>query len=110
MTNRVLSAISLCKKAGKIVSGEFSVLEAVKKKKAKLVIVSEDASENTKKLFSDKSGYRAIPVLLYGTKESLGRAIGAKNRAVVAVTDDSFKNMIIKQINGEEFNDENEIT
>lgn len=47
----ILSMIGLAKRAGKVVSGEFSTEKAVKENKAKLVIVSEDASNNTKNFF-----------------------------------------------------------
>ena len=47
--NKVYSMIGLAMKAGKLTSGEFSVEHAVKAGKAALVIVSETASENTKK-------------------------------------------------------------
>ena len=47
--NRVLSLIGLATKAGKTVSGEFSTEKSVKTGKGLLVIVAEDASENTKK-------------------------------------------------------------
>mgnify|MGYP003196020549 CR=1 FL=1 len=48
--NRVLSLIGLATKAGKTVSGEFSTEKSVKTGKGLLVIVAEDASENTKKI------------------------------------------------------------
>ena len=54
--NRVLSLIGLATKAGKTVSGEFSTEKSVKTGKGLLVIVAEDASENTKK----KSGICAV--------------------------------------------------
>ena len=47
----VLSLAGLAKKAGKIAAGEFQTENAVKSGKASLVIVSEEASENTKKKF-----------------------------------------------------------
>jgi ribosomal protein L7Ae-like RNA K-turn-binding protein len=40
-------------KAGKVASGEFMTEKAVKTSMAHLVIVAEDASANTKKMFSD---------------------------------------------------------
>ena len=51
MQNKILSLVGLAMKAGKVVSGEFSTEKAVKEGKASLVIVAEDASDNTKKLF-----------------------------------------------------------
>ena len=45
--------IGLATKAGKVASGEFSVEKMVKSNKAYLVIVADDASDNTKKMFTN---------------------------------------------------------
>ena len=47
-----LSLIGLAAKAGKVVSGEFATEKAVKGRTAYLVLIAEDASENTRKKFS----------------------------------------------------------
>ena len=47
--NRALSMISLATKAGKTKSGEFMTEKEVKEGRAHLVIVADDASDNTKK-------------------------------------------------------------
>ena len=47
--DRILSTLSLAQKAGQVKSGEFAVEKAVKEYRASLVIVAQDASENTKK-------------------------------------------------------------
>ena len=59
MENRqkVLNMIGLATKAGKTVSGEFSTEKAVKTGKAWLVIVSEEASDNTRKMFTNMCTY-----------------------------------------------------
>ena len=49
--DRVLNLIGLAQKAGKVVSGEFMTEKAVKTGEAALVILAEDASENTQKKF-----------------------------------------------------------
>jgi len=61
-------------KGRNLVSGEFQTLDAIRNGSAMLVIVAEDASGNTRKLFTDKCSYYGVPVELYGTKEELGRA------------------------------------
>jgi len=48
VNNKILSMISLATKAGKTVSGEFSVEKTVKSGGAYLVIVAMDASDHTK--------------------------------------------------------------
>ena len=55
--DRALSMLSLAAKAGKVASGEFSVEKAVKSRKAYLVLVADDASENTKKLFRNMCSF-----------------------------------------------------
>ena len=59
--NKIFSMVGLATRAGKTVAGEFSVEKAVKQRKAKLVIVSTEASDNTKKLFRNKCEYYQVP-------------------------------------------------
>jgi hypothetical protein len=96
--DKILGMLGLATKAGKLVSGEFSVEKKIKSKLAKLVIVAKDSSENTKKLFSDKCEFYKIPLYFYSDKESLGAAIGKGERASVAVMDVNFSDAIIKLI------------
>lgn len=77
----VLSLISIAKKAGKIASGEFQTETAVKSQRAFLVIVSEEASENTAKKFRNMCEFYETPIYFYGEKEALGAAIGCEFRA-----------------------------
>lgn len=97
MKSKLFGMLGLAAKAGKIVSGEFSVEKAVKERSACLVILAEDASENTKKHFGDMCSYRKIPILFFGTKEELGSCIGKSFRANIAITDQGFAESIIKK-------------
>ena len=86
-------------KAGKIVSGEFATEKAVKTGKAWMVIVSEAASENTKKMFRNMCTFYEVPMYVYGTKEELGHSMGKEFRASLAVTDEGFAKSIEKRLN-----------
>lgn len=97
-TDRVLSLLGLAMKAGRIESGEFSTEKAVKSQQAALVIVSSDASDNTKKMFTNMCTYYQVPFCCYGTKDELGPAIGKEIRASLAVTDEVFRDAIIKEM------------
>ena len=66
---KVLQLISLSMAARKVSSGEFSVEEAVKEGKACLVIVAGDASDRTKKHFSDMCDFRNIPIKFFSDKD-----------------------------------------
>ena len=100
--NKVLSLLGLAKRAGKVVSGEFSTEAAVKSAKAYLVVVSEEASENTKKKFSNMCTYYRVPIYFYGKKEELGKCIGQEFRASLAVTDTGFSEALRKQMESQQ--------
>ncbi len=93
---KLYSLLGLCMRAGKVKSGEFATLEAIRKKTAYLVIVSEDASDNTTKQFSDKCKYYDVPMIFYGDMESLGHAIGKDVRTSLAITDEGLSKSLLK--------------
>jgi len=88
--------LGLAAKAGKVKSGEFSVEKAVKSGNAFLVIVSEDSSDNTKKMFRNMCTYYEVPYYEFGSKEELGHALGKEMRASLAVQDEGFSKAIVK--------------
>lgn len=71
-SKKVYSMLGLAMKAGKVVSGEFATDKSVKSNKAWLVIVSEDASDNTKKMFSNMCEFYEVPRYFLAQKRSLG--------------------------------------
>lgn len=98
---RLYGLIGICAKAGKIRSGEFSTEKSVKSGKAKLVIVANDASEKTKKRFSDMAEFRKIPFNAdLCDKDTLGHIIGREFRASLAVEDAGLAKNILSLING----------
>ena len=88
--DKIQAFIGLAMKAGKVAAGEFCTEKAVKSGIAFLVITAEDASENTKKKFSDMCKYYRVPFLTYSDKDSLGYIIGKQQRAMLAITDNGF--------------------
>lgn len=91
---KVFSLIGLAMRAGKVVSGDDSTLLELKKGRVKLVLIAEDASNNTQKLFKDKSSYRNIPYIICSTKNNMGSAMGKSPRAVIGIKDDGFAESI----------------
>lgn len=98
MQDRVMSLLGLAARAGKIVSGGFSAEDAVRKKKAFLVLIAEDTQTNTVKKFTDKCSYYKVPMRFYGTQETLGHAVGKQSRACIAVTDRGFADAILHKL------------
>ena len=95
---KIYGLLSLCRKAGKARSGEQTVLNCISSGEARLIIIARDASENTSKRFQDKSAYRGIPVIRFGTMEAMGHAMGVSERAGVAVTDEQFAGALQERI------------
>ena len=95
---KILSLFGLAARAGKMASGEFQTETAVKSQAAYLVIVAEDASENTKKLFRDKCSFYHVPMYIIGSKEELGHAIGKEFRASLAVLDEGFARAVMEKM------------
>ena len=96
--NKTLNMLGLCTKARKLVAGEFSCEKAIKSNEAKLIIVAGDASDNTKKSFSDSCAFYHVKYIEFSDKESISRAIGKNNRASLAILDDGFAKQIVTLI------------
>lgn len=96
-SNKLLSLLGLAQKAGKVKSGEFSTESEIKAGKARLVLLSEEASENTLKKFRDMCSYRGVPMhVLPVSKDELGRHIGKAMRTSCAVSDAGFAGAMLK--------------
>ena len=93
--NKILSFIGLSKRAGKLSSGEAKVLEDIKSLKTFLVIISEDASENTLKKISDKCKSYKKPFIIFSDKETLGKYSKKDYAVTLSVTDKNIANQII---------------
>ena len=95
---RVLSLLGLAKKAGKIADGERSAEESIKQKRAYLVLVAGDASDRTVRSFLRLCAEAECPIFRYGSRSSLGHAIGKKDRAVIALLDRGFSEMLKEKL------------
>ena len=100
--NKILSLIGLATKAGRTVSGEFSTEKEVKSGRAALVIVADDASDNTKKKFKNMCDFYHVPIYFYKDKDTLGHAMGKQFRASLAILDEGFAKGIRKHMDTEE--------
>ncbi len=99
--NKALSMIGLATKAGKVASGEFCTEKEVKSGRAYLVIVADDASDNTKKKFQNMCDFYQVPIYFYKDKDTLGHAMGKEFRASLVILDEGFAKGIRKHIDTE---------
>ncbi|PKG24900.1 YlxQ family RNA-binding protein [Niallia nealsonii] len=90
-----MSLLGLANRARKITSGEELTVKEIRSGTAKLILLSEDASENTTKKITDKCKSYAVPVRLVPNRELLGQSIGKEARVVVAVLDNGFAKKLL---------------
>ena len=97
-THKALSLAGLAARAGAVASGEFSTEKSIKSGKAFLVIISEDASDNTKKKFMNSCTYYHVPFRIFSDKDTLGHAIGRQERATIAIEDQGLAKAILGEL------------
>lgn len=100
--NKALGLIGISAKAGKIVYGTDSSIEAMKSHKVKLLIVSNEASEKSKKNFNYYAQKYNTKICFFETIENLSKAIGKKNKVVIGILEENLAKEIQKIINGGE--------
>ncbi len=86
--------LSLAKRAGKLISGEDTVLMYIRDNSCFLVIIAEDAAENTKKKILARTENRNVECIVKGLRDELSGSVGLYNRTVLGVTDKGFAQKI----------------
>ncbi len=94
-SNQWMSLLGLANRARKIISGEELTVKEIRNGKAKLILLSADASVNTTKKIMDKCQSYQVPYKIVEDRFLLGKAIGKEARVVVAVMDDGFANKLV---------------
>lgn len=100
---KIFALLGFAQKAGKVASGDDTVFFTIQKGAAQLILLAEDASQNTKEKLEQKiwgsnqeeqktaRKKRKPPIwFLFGSKQALGHAIGKSPRSMVALTDENF--------------------
>ena len=95
----ICSLMGLSMRQGAVESGSFLTEKSIKGGTARLVVIAEDASDNTKKDFTDMCTYYHVPFYVFGTKDMIGHAIGKEFRVVLAFTNLGLSDKIAEQIN-----------
>lgn len=87
MIERWASLLGLAARAGRVASGNEAVATALRRGKAHLLLVAQDAGGSTIRSLRQCCLAGKVQVLFVGNKEFLGRAVGRPPRAAVAVLD-----------------------
>lgn len=95
---KLLSLIGLARAAGKASVGYMAVSEALKKKKAQVLLLASCCSEQTQREYKAASARNGIECLLLDT-DDLGAAAGKPACRAVSINDAGFADAINKRIN-----------
>lgn len=88
MNNKFLQFLGIVKKSGNIAEGYNKCEEVVKLGKAKLIILSDDVSHNTRNKFENYSIRYEVPIIKNGfLSEDLGKILGREQVKVLCVID-----------------------
>ena len=104
MTDAVDNLLGLCRRAGKVISGETAVQNAFFKKEVKLLIYASDISRRNKEKFLQLAAQNGIAAFCYSSKNELGFLLGKAPRMVVAVIDEHLARGIAKALERGEVN------
>lgn len=99
---KMLSALGLCVRAGRVIFGVPMICEAMRggAKAPALVLSAADVSENTLKKITDKCNFYGVKHIRLGCGgETLAAALGKTSfLAAVAITDSNMSMMVEKYI------------
>lgn len=92
MSNKLYAMLGLARRARKLVIGE-SAITTIQNQKARVVLVSDEASENTLKKVKDKCQFYNVT---YGIVNDnfMNQAIGEFNTKIIAITDEGMAKKI----------------
>ncbi len=100
MMNKLERMVGLATRAGKVAFGSEMSVEAVRRGRAFVVLLANDASDRTKKLIRNKCASFGVRLLEYGSKSELGKITGKNNVSALAVLDREFANAVWRNYGG----------
>lgn len=109
MNDSFLNMLGLCRRAKMLSAGHDGAFDSISKNKAKLCLLSSDASERLKREFEATAVYkdRNVPLIhLKYTMEQIQKAIGSR-AGVITINDEGFAKKLKElneKLNGEDNN------
>lgn len=91
MNNKLLSLLGIARRAGRLTMGFDAAAESIKKGESKLLLLSDDLSEKSKKSIGYTAQQNGVEVLITGcTMSDTGNALGRKQTGIISVNDSGF--------------------
>ena len=94
MENKVFSYMGFAAKARKLVTGYNTCVYMMEKKKIRLLIITEDLSENSVKKMMSAAEKHRVPCKRFSTREQLSKITGNVDKGIYGITDENFAKVI----------------
>ncbi|MBO8159395.1 ribosomal L7Ae/L30e/S12e/Gadd45 family protein [Thermosyntropha sp.] len=95
---KIYSIIGFAQKAGKVSSGVMAAKSSIIRRKASLLIMSNDIAANTRESLVSLSEKQGVPFIFLGNKYELGTCIGKAYRVAVTINDKKMAETIMKAL------------
>jgi ribosomal protein L7Ae-like RNA K-turn-binding protein len=98
MNPKAATMIGFAKRSGNLASGFTAVSIQLKKGKAKLVVLSEDIAEDSKRKLVNLCKATGTPCCFHGSRDDLGHAIGRDATTAIAIMESKFAKIVEENI------------
>jgi ribosomal protein L7Ae-like RNA K-turn-binding protein len=95
---KVVNLLSMAQRAKQVASGEHAVEKAFQEHKAELLLIAEDAAEETKAAYVKLAEKNHISFCYLLTREALGQCLGKNFRAAAVILDKGFSKAMEERI------------
>ncbi|MBQ1490045.1 MAG: ribosomal L7Ae/L30e/S12e/Gadd45 family protein [Eubacterium sp.] len=98
ISNKLRGYLGFSAKARQLSAGYNTCLTLIRKRRVKLLIVAEDAAENTIDKMTQKCRSAGVPLRVFGKKDELSGVTGRSGNSIFAVTDENWGRVIREEI------------
>ncbi len=98
---KINSYIGFARKSGNLIMGMNTCEIYMKKKKVKLLIITEDMAENTREKLIKSAEKSGTDYRVYGSSDEISQIVGRLGRGIFGIIDKHFAEIITKEIDKE---------
>lgn len=98
MKKNYFNILGFAQKAGKVSSGASAAKSSILRRRASLLIISNDIAENTKQSLLNSCQKQNIPWVVMGNKYEIGACIGKAYRVAVTINDPGMAESLAKAL------------
>lgn len=95
---KVKTLLGFAKKSGKVISGETTIEERIKRNIFTFLFIASDMPDKRKKYWEKKCKEKNIKCYVIGTKEEYGAILGISPRNLLTVNDKQMAQAILEQL------------